>query len=71
MAIISKIEISNPQNIEMSMKIRMTVKEWCALRSRINEENDYWSTSNAFCRSIKELVDKAEKEFVSYESSDN
>lgn len=71
MAIISNFSVRNPSNIEMTMSTTMTVKEWSELASNISEGKDYWSTSNAFLRSIKELVDKAQKEFQAYEISDD
>lgn len=70
MAIISNFSVRNPDKIEMTMSVTMTIKEWVDLASHIKEENDYWATSNAFCRSVKQLVDKASAEFQAYEHSD-
>jgi hypothetical protein len=70
MTVISNFSIRNPERIEMTMNVTMTLKEWVDLLSHISEDKeDYWSTSNAFCRSIKGLVEKADKEFSAYENN--
>lgn len=71
MTVISNFSVRNPKKIEMTMNVTMTIEEWVSLRSRISEDKEeYWSSSNAFCRTIKELVDKASKEFQAYENWD-
>jgi hypothetical protein len=60
---------SDPDAINMTMQVTMSLKEWKELRKLMDDDNEYWSTASTFSSAVKELIDHAQKHFCVLDTS--
>lgn len=66
----SVMTASEPDTINMTMQVTMTLKEWKELRKLMGDDREYWSTASTFSRAVKDLIDHAQKHFYSLDASE-
>ena len=66
----SVMKASEPDTINMTMQVTMTVKEWKELRKLMGDDGEYWSTASTFSRAVRDLIDHAQQHFCSLDASE-
>lgn len=56
----TRLFVENPDSIEMTLKVTMTVKDWCALRDQLSDSWPSWKLT----ASINDLLSQARKIFI-------
>jgi len=56
-------EVTNSDNIEMTMTVTMTLREWILLRDEIKVDGYSSYVSDEFCAHINSIIVQAEKVF--------
>lgn len=68
MAAKGSFQLSDPENVDMTLTITMSLREWKAIKDQIsNRTTAEWHLNNA----ISGMIEKANKEFNFYESNPN
>jgi hypothetical protein len=55
----ARIMVENPDEIEMTLKLTMSIKDWCQLRDDLSKAYPAWKLSHA----ITEMLSRARKVF--------